>query len=90
MNEILYVTEAQAMQWHNYSAEAGGAPDPLTVEFDDGTVVTMLAVNGKITVSAENAGVSIGLIGNYDATNLLAGFRMSDMDRNYNIDVELV
>lgn len=91
MRETLYITLEQSLEWHNYLKNFGDAPESLTVEFDDKSVITIMASGGQVVVSGVYwDGDVIALHGSYSKMCLVAGFELTDMYNEYNIQVEII
>jgi hypothetical protein len=91
MKEYLYVTLEQSQEWHNYLSKFGSTPESLVVEFDNGVKITILATGGQVVVSGIYFdGEIMALHGKYSKMCLVAGFELTDMYDEYNIQVEIV
>ena len=91
MREVLYITPEQSLEWHNYLNKFGPSPESFSIEFEDKTVITIMAGAGQVLVSGVyyNGEIITLINSKYSNRCLLAGFELTDMYEEYIITVEV-
>ena len=91
MREVLYITPEQSLEWDNYLKKFGPAPESFSIEFEDKTIITIMAGAGQVLVSGVyyNGDVITLVHSSYSKMCLLAGFELTDMYEEYIITVEV-